>query len=75
MIGFRDRDVMTNWSSSFVDEETSRRVVNFISDKKKVNAIVTTESSKKYSFESLGEKQKIAFNVVFDHYKGDDKEE
>lgn len=59
MIGFRDHCGMNNWSSSYVDEETSRCATNFISSKKNVNAIVTTESLKKYSFESLGEKQKI----------------
>jgi len=60
MIGFRDRDIMINSISIFVNVETSIRAMNFISDKKNLNAIVTTKSSKKYSFESLGEKQKIS---------------
>jgi hypothetical protein len=33
MIGFRDRDIMENWSSNFVDEETSNHAMKFISQK------------------------------------------
>ena len=33
MLGFRDRDVMENWSSDYINEDTSNRAVNFISQK------------------------------------------
>jgi hypothetical protein len=35
-----------------------------------VNAIVTTECLNNYSFESLGEKQKITYNKILEHYRG-----
>jgi hypothetical protein len=33
MIGFKDYDVMENWSSNFVDEDTSNHAMKFISQK------------------------------------------
>lgn len=70
MIGFRDHDVKKKWSSSFVDEDTSRYVVKFICVNRKVNTIVTSESLNRYSFESLGEKKKLAYNKILENYRG-----
>jgi len=70
MIGFMDNNVMENWSSNFVDEDTSNCSMNFISQKWKVNAFVTTECLNNYSFESLAEKQKITYNKILKHYRG-----
>lgn len=57
MVGFRDCDVMENWHSNFVDEDTSNHAINFITQKQQVNALITKKHTNKCSFKSLGEKQ------------------
>ena len=70
MLGFRDRDVMENWSSDYINEDTSNRAVNFISQKRQIDATITTDRVNNYSYESLGEKQRKAYNTILEHYRG-----
>ena len=39
MLGYRDRDVIENWNSNFVDNDTSNRAMNFISQNRQLNPI------------------------------------
>ena len=70
MLGFRDRDVMENWSFDYINEDTSNHAVNFISQKRQIDATITTDRVNNYSYESLGEKQRKAYNTILEHYRG-----
>jgi len=53
-----------------VDEDASNHAMNFLSQKRQDNAIVTTKREITYSFEGLGEKQRISYNTILEHYRG-----
>ena len=53
----------------FVDEETSSRTIHFISEMQKLKNISTNQHAKYYSIDSLGDKQRIAYNVILEHYR------
>ena len=57
MIGNKDCDVMYNGNTNFVDGDTSNSVIHFMSQKRKLNSILTNEHANTYSFESLGVQQ------------------
>jgi len=52
-----------------VDEDTSNRAIHFISQKRKLKTNLTNKKQKSYSIESLGAKQRIAYDVILDHYR------
>lgn len=52
-----------------MDDETSNCVIHFISQNKKLNTINTNQHSKSYSFECLGVKKRITFDITIDHYR------
>ena len=74
MLGFRERDKMENWTSNFVDMDTSNRAVQFISENRQLNAIVHDNRALNYSIESLAEKQRKAFDIILEHYRGGNNE-
>ena len=69
MLGHRDLDRMNDWNTAFVNEETSSRAIHFISDMRKLKTISTNQHAKSYSIDSLGDKQRIAYNVILEHYR------
>lgn len=54
MLGCRDCDIIENWNSNFVDDDTSNHVMHFISYIRHLNAIVCHGHVNSYSFETLG---------------------
>ena len=69
MLGRRDRDRLHDWNTNFVDEDTSNRAIHFISQKRKLKTNLTNQQQKSYSIDSLGVKQRIAYDVILDHYR------
>ena len=69
MLGHRDLDIMNDWNTAFVDEETSNCAIHFISNMRKLKTISTNQHAKYYSIDSLGDKQRIAYNVILEHYR------
>ena len=69
MLGHRDLDRMNDWNTAFVDEDTSSRAIHFISEMRKLKKISTNQHPKSYSIDSLGDKQRIAYNVILEHYR------
>jgi hypothetical protein len=45
------------------------RAIHFISQKRKLGSILTNQHAKYYSFESLGVKQRKAFDIIIGHYR------
>ena len=68
-LGHRDLDHMNDWSTAYVDEETSSLAIHFISDIRKLKNISTNQHPKSYSVDSLGDKQRIIYNVILEHYR------
>ncbi len=69
MLRHRDRDQFHDWNTNFVDEDTSIRAIHFISQKRKSMTSLTNQQPKSYSIESLGKKQRKAYDVIHDHYR------
>ena len=69
ILGHRDLDRMNDWNTNFVDQETSSRAIHFISEMRKLRKISTNEHAKSYSVDSLGDKQRITYNVILEHYR------
>ena len=69
MLGHRDLDCMNDWNTAFVNEEISSRAIHFISDMQKLKTISTNQPAKSYSIDSLGDKQRIAYDVILKHYR------
>ena len=68
-LGHMDLDHMNDWNTAFVNEETSSRAIHFISNMRKLKTISTNQHAKSYSIDSLGDKQRIAYNVILEHYR------
>ena len=58
------------WKIGFLSLWDMNRAIKLLSQKKKDNAIITTELANAYCFESLGEKQRMTFNTILQHYRG-----
>ena len=69
MLGHRDLDRMNDWNTAFVDEETSSLAIHFISYMRKLKKVSTNQHAKYYSINSLGDKQRITYNVIPEHYR------
>ena len=69
MLGHRNLDRMNDWNTAFVDEETSRRAIHFISEMQKLKIISTNQHAKSYSVDSLGDKLRITYNVILENYR------
>ena len=69
IFGHRDLDHMNDWNTAFVDEETSNVAIHFIFDMQKLKNISTNQHAKSYSIDSLGDKQRITYNVILEHYR------
>ena len=68
MLRHSDHDVIYNWNTNFVDGDTSNCVIQFISQKKKLNFILTNDHANSYLFESLNVQQRKAFDNIINHY-------
>ena len=64
MLGHRDLDCMNDWNAAFVDEEASRGAIHFIFEMRKLKKISTNQYANSYSVDSLGDKKRIAYNVI-----------
>ena len=53
----------------FVDEKTSSCTIHFISEMQKLKNISINQHAKYYLVYSLGDKQKITYNVILEHYR------
>ena len=58
------------WKIGFLSLWDMNRAIKLLSQKKKDNAIITIECANAYSFESLGEKQIMVYNIILEHYRG-----
>ena len=57
-----------------MDNDTSNRALNFISQNRQLNSIVPDDRTNAFSFDKLGEKQRKAYDIIIQHYKGANSE-
>ena len=69
MLGPRDIDCMNDWTTTFVDEETSSHAIQFISEMWKLKNISTNEHTKSYWVDSSRDNQRITYNVILENYR------
>ena len=68
MLGRRDIDNNTNWSTEYQGEECTMRAVNFIKNMKENGCLIYDDIPQCLNYRILSNKQQKAMNIVMTHY-------
>lgn len=71
MLGRRDIDKETNWSTDYEGEEYTDKAINFIATIKSIGSLIHDDIPQIVNYRNLNDKHVEALNIIISHYLTD----